>query len=104
MIVDLTLGLNAVIWFAAMITPVYGVITGFKSRRDLMLRASLIVGSLVVLLLALEVLLNATAADTYASTLSMLQGYRPWLIFGVSGAIGLGWALHYIGSAVRKRS
>lgn len=103
MILDFTLALNALIWFATLILPLYGLITGYKLRRDLMLRASLLIVCLVVTLLTLEVTLNVVAIPGHEEKLSVLQGYRPWLFFGVSGSMALGWALFMIGKAIRSR-
>ncbi|WP_294227905.1 hypothetical protein [uncultured Shimia sp.] len=103
MILDFTLALNALIWFATMILPLYGLITGYKLRRDLMMRASLLIGCLVVVLLTLEVTLNVVVTPASQEKLTILQGYRPWLFFGVSGSMALGGALFMIGKAIGSR-
>ncbi|MFY0660250.1 MAG: hypothetical protein JXR15_07135 [Shimia sp.] len=103
MILDFTLALNALIWFATLILPLYGLITGYKLRRDLMMRASLLIVCLVVALLTLEVTLNVFATGADREELTVLQGYRPWLFFGTSGSLALGWALFVMGKAVRGR-
>ncbi len=100
---DLALAVNALIWFATLILPVYGFVTGFKGMGGRMKRATIIITSLVVLLLALEVTIGATEATNDPETLSLLQGYRPWLFFGVASSMALGWALFVIGKAMRAR-
>ena len=103
MILDFTLALNALIWFATLILPLYGLITGYKLRRDLMMRASLLIVCLIVALLTLEVTLNVVAIPGHEEKLSILQGYRQWLLFGTSGSMALGWALFVMGKAIRSR-
>jgi len=102
-ILDFTLALNALIWFATLILPLYGLITGYKLRRDLMMRASLLIVCLVVALLTLEVTLNVTATPLEREELSVLKGYRSWLFFGTSGSLALGWALFVMGKGLRGR-
>lgn len=101
MILDFTLALNALIWFATLILPLYGLITGYKLRRDLIMRASLLIVCLVVALLTLEVTLNVFATDVDREELTVLQGYRPWLFIGTFGSLALGWALFVMGKALR---
>ncbi|SMP22213.1 hypothetical protein [Shimia sagamensis] len=103
MILDFTLALNALIWFATMILPLYGLITGYKRRRDLMMRASLLIVCLIVALLTLEVTLDVVAIPGHEEELSVLQGYRQWLFLGASGSLALGWALFVMGKALRGR-
>jgi len=102
-ILDFTLALNALIWFATLILPLYGLITGYKLRRDLMMRASLLIVCLVVALLTLEVTLTVFATGADREELTVLQGYRSWLLFGTSGSLALGWALFVSGKALRAR-
>lgn len=103
MILDFTLALNALIWFAVLILPLYGLITGYKLRRDLMMRASLLIVCLLVVLLTLEVTLNISVTAEEREVLTIFQGYRKWLFFGVSGGMSLGWALFFVGKLAKDR-
>lgn len=106
MIADFTLGLNALVWFAILIMPFYGLITGFRRRRDLLLRACLILLCLVVALLTMEVTLSVTEPVTdgaeHAEARAVLASYRIWVVLGAAGAVGLGWVLHHLITSLRK--
>ncbi len=103
MILDLVLGLNALIWITVLIMPFFGFVVGYKKRGDLLARAQLILLSLVVLLLTLEVSLSVTLDVSTYPALSMLQGYRLWLVVGATGSAVLAWGLFFLARRLRDR-
>lgn len=103
MILDLVLGLNALIWITVLIMPFFGFVVGYKLRRDLLVRAQLILLSLVVLLLTLEVSLSVTVDMAHYPELSLLKGYRVWLVVGASGSAVVAWGAFFLARRMRDR-
>ncbi len=103
MMLDFTLGLNALVWFAALIFPVYGFVLGYKKRRDLVVRAQLIILCLLVLLLVMEMTLAPFVSPIRLYTLEALKSYRPWLLGGVALTSALGWAAHWLGQRMSRK-
>ncbi|MDA5555289.1 hypothetical protein [Shimia sp. MMG029] len=104
LVLDLTLGLNAVIWFAVMLMPIYGVVTGFRKSRGLLKRASLILICLVILFVSLLVTLGTVKVVSDPESLAALYSYSGWLALGLPGALALGWGLHLGIYALRDRA
>lgn len=102
MIADFALGLHALIWFAAAILPIFGAITGYKARRDRLLRASLLLACLTITLLTVQVTLGVIDMEGHAEALADMAAYRLWMLLAVAGAMALGWALHFGAAALRR--
>ncbi len=103
MMLDLALGLNALIWFAALIFPAYGFAKGYYDQRDVLMRAQLILLSLLALLLATAEVLKLMGAPEQAGDLDQLLKYRFWAIGGLAVASALGWAAFALGRARGRR-
>ena len=101
---DLTLGLNALIWFAVFLMPIYGAVTGFRQTRALLRRASLILVCLSVMLATLMVTLSTFDEVSDPESLAALFGYSWWLALALPVALAMGWGLHLAIASLRSRS
>lgn len=103
-VLDLALGLNSLVWFAVILMPVYGAITGFRKTRSLLARASLILICLAVLLASLMVTLSTFDTLSDPVSLSALYSNGGWLLLALPAALAMGWALHFVIFKLRDRS
>lgn len=103
-VLDLALGLNSLVWFAVILMPVYGTITGFRKTRALLTRASLILICLAVLLGSLMVTLSTFDTLSDPDSLSALYSNGGWLMLSLPSALAMGWALHFAIFKLRNRA
>ncbi|MBO9408530.1 hypothetical protein J7399_13905 [Shimia sp. R9_1] len=104
LILDVTLGLNALVWFAVMLMPLYGAVTGFRRTRPLLKRASLILICLAVLLASLLVTLSTFDTVSDPESLAALYAYSGRLVLALPGVLAMGWGLHFAFSRLRNRA
>lgn len=100
MMLDLALGLNALIWFAALMFPAFGFVKGAHDQRADLMRAQIIILSLLGLLLTTIWMLWAVAKPQDAEKVGALMKYTVWLIGILAVSFGLGWGFF---SLVRRR-
>ncbi|MEP2532757.1 hypothetical protein [Shimia sp.] len=103
MMLDVALGLNAVIWFAALVFPAFGFAKGYYDQRPVLVRAQLILLCLLVLLLAVGQGLKYTATPEQSEDVSELLSYRLWAIGGLAVSSALGWATYFLGRKLALR-
>ena len=103
MMLDVALGLNAVIWFAALLFPAFGFAKGYYDQRAVLLRAQLILLCLLALLIAVSEGLRLTALPQEAAKVAELKSYRLWVIGCLAVASVLGWGLFLVGRKMATR-
>ena len=103
MMVDLALGLNAVIWFASLLFPAFGFVKGYKDQRPVLMRAQMILLCLLILLISVTEALKMTASPETAAEIAEATAYRSWIIGCLALASAVGWGLFFIGRKVAKR-
>ncbi|MGX9349854.1 hypothetical protein ACS3QZ_01505 [Shimia sp. W99] len=103
MMLDVALGLNAVIWFAALLFPAFGFAKGYYDQRPVLLRAQLILLCLLALLIAVSEGLQFTALPEEAAEVAEVTSYRPWVIGCLAISSALGWGLFLVGRKLAAR-
>lgn len=98
---DLALGISALIWFCVFLFPVYGFVAGRRDRREHLKRAQGIVLSLAALLLLFDFTLGVMVSEAEMVELERLQSYRWWMIGAVAASLGLAWAMFGLGQKKR---
>ncbi|WP_132859959.1 hypothetical protein [Shimia isoporae] len=90
---DLALGLSALIWFCVLLFPVYGFVAGKRDRREHLKRAQGIVLSLAALLLLFDLTLGVMVTEEEMIELERLQGYRWWMLGALAVSLATAWLL-----------
>ena len=99
---DLALGISALIWFCVFVFPVYGFVAGRRDRAEHLKRAQGIVLSLTALLLLFDFTLGVMISEAAEmAELERLQSYRWWMIGAVAVSLGLAWAMFGLGQKKR---
>ncbi|TCL09974.1 hypothetical protein BXY66_2042 [Shimia isoporae] len=93
LMLDLALGLSALIWFCVLLFPVYGFVAGKRDRREHLKRAQGIVLSLAALLLLFDLTLGVMVTEEEMIELERLQGYRWWMLGALAVSLATAWLL-----------
>lgn len=101
LMLDLALGISALIWFCVLLFPVYGFVAGRRDRREHLKRAQGIVLSLAALLLLFDFTLGVMITEAEQAELARLQSYRWYMMAALAVSLGAAWALFAVGQKKR---
>ncbi len=97
LMLDLALGISALIWFCVILFPLYGFVAGRRDRREHLKRAQGIVLSLAALLLLFDFTLGVMVSEAEMAELARLQSYRWWMLGALAVSLGSAWWLFALG-------